>query len=356
MKESALVTERNDLQAEVSRLGLEIDRLKQSSTGIKTDAEKKYRTALKQMQHMERELGMRDDLASRAILEHKIRPKEATHKGEATAVILVSDNHVEEVVDPNKVNGLNKHTPEIAKQRMAEIFERTARLVEKERQDTKIHELIVWLGGDHISSNIHEELMENCAMPPVEAAEFAQNLISSGLTHLKNRLKDIKITAVCSSGNHARITKQVHHSNEAGNSLEWFMFQNLARQHPEIKFIVEKGYHTYLDVYGKKLRFNHGHNVKYGGGVGGLTIPLNKAIKGWNTAVPADLTMVGHFHRYLLDPSSFVANGSSIGYSPYAVAIKADYEAPGQAFFLLHKRYGMVQNTPIRFSDEWASK
>jgi hypothetical protein len=93
-----------------------------------------------------------------------------------------------------------------------------------------------------------------------------------------------------------------------------------------------------LDVFGVRLRFHHGDGIKYGGGVGGITIPVNKAIAQWNRAHYADLDIVGHYHQFF-DGGNFIANGSVIGWSPYSLWIKASFEPPQQAFFLLDSKY-----------------
>jgi len=116
-----------------------------------------------------------------------------------------------------------------------------------------------------------------------------------------------------------------------------------------VKFTLEEAYHTYLTVYGRVLRFHHGHNVRYGGGVGGLTIPTNKAIAQWNTVFRADVDFFGHHHTFTLH-NNFVVNGSLIGYNGYAITIKAPFEKPKQAFLLLDKDRGVSVSIPIQFS------
>jgi hypothetical protein len=79
--------------------------------------------------------------------------------------------------------------------------------------------------------------------------------------------------------------------------------------------------------------------VKFGGGVGGITIPIRKKLAAWNSAIRADLTVMGHFHQ-LMDGGDFVVNGSLIGYNEFAQAIGASPEEARQAFFLVHARGG----------------
>jgi hypothetical protein len=79
--------------------------------------------------------------------------------------------------------------------------------------------------------------------------------------------------------------------------------------------------------------------MNYGGGVGGITIPVNKSIAQWNKAHRVDLDVFGHFHTRF-DGGNFIANGSLIGYNPFSIAIKASFERPSQTFFLVNREYG----------------
>ena len=89
--------------------------------------------------------------------------------------------------------------------------------------------------------------------------------------------------------------------------------------------------------------------MRYGGGVGGISIPLNKAVAQWDKANRADLTLVNHYHQYRYF-GNIICNGSMIGYNAYALSIKADYEPPCQNFFLINKTKGLTVSSPILFS------
>lgn len=105
--------------------------------------------------------------------------------------------------------------------------------------------------------------------------------------------------------------------------------------------MVADGLHLYIDVNGFIIRTHHGHALKYGGGVGGLTIPVNKAIAQWNKARWANHDFFGHFHTYF-PASNFNCNGSLIGYNAYGMSIKADFEKPVQTFSLINHEEKMI--------------
>jgi hypothetical protein len=120
------------------------------------------------------------------------------------------------------------------------------------------------------------------------------------------------------------------------------------RNEPRVEFLVAMGYHSYVELYGKTIRFHHGHAINYGGGVGGITIPVKKAIANWQRGRKADLDCFGHFHQFM-DGGTFIANGSMIGYNAFALQIKAEFEKPKQAFFLWDKTRGKTVTAPILF-------
>jgi hypothetical protein len=308
----------------------------------------KYKTALNNIERLERERDAGLELG--AIEPCIIRPHHGAGTNEATIFVAASDWHVEEEVDPRRINGLNKFNLEIAEERVQTFWQKVVRLTRLLQQDVKIDTAVVALLGDFISGDIHEEVEEVCLLPPTEAVMFALNLIVGGLEFLLNNTR-LKIRLQCHSGNHGRTTKTTRFATENGHSLEYLLYRHLAayfRNEPRVEVEIAEGYHSYVEVYGRTYRFHHGHAVKFGGGVGGLTIPVNKAIDGWNKGRKADLDIFGHFHQQF-DGNTFLANGSLIGYNSFALSIKAPFDVPKQTMWLCDKKRGRTFTMPIFF-------
>lgn len=310
---------------------------------------KKYREALRMIKALERQNRLISGLKS-TVQTAKISPKKGVGTSEATCVWVASDWHVEENVNPEVINGLNKYNMAIAKERAENFFASGLKLTNILARDVEISTIVIALLGDFFSNDIHDELMEINEVEPLHAAIYAQNLIASGIQYILDN-SEYNIVVPCHSGNHGRTTKTTRFATENGHSLEFFMYNFLAdhfRDNKRVKFIIAGGQHSYLDIYGYKIRFLHGHSVKYQGGVGGLTIPVNKAIAQWDTAEKAYLTVMGHFHQFF-DGGSFITNGSMIGYNAYALSIKARFSKPAQALFLIDKKRGKTAVWPILF-------
>jgi hypothetical protein len=323
------------------------DRVGRAKKRENTEFKKKYELVLKQIERLEAE-----QTATLAIVQdhrtHIIHPTKSLGTSEATAIAIASDWHIEEEVRSESVNNKNKYTLDIAKKRADKFFQKIVSLTRKEQQDVTINNLVLALLGDFTSGNIHPELLAICSLPPAKAILEAQGFLQSGIEFLLNNTK-LNLIIPCHVGNHSRITQKVYISSEQGNSLEYGMYHSLKMRfagEPRVRFIIAEGYHSFLDVYDTKIRFHHGHMMKYQGGVGGLTIPVNKAIAQWNKETRVDMDVFGHWHTYM-PLKNFVANGSLIGYNAFAVSIKADYDVPKQAYFLVDKKLGPSIFAPI---------
>lgn len=280
--------------------------------------------------------------------ENKWRRK-STSQGKATAIVVLSDWHVEEVIELDKVNYLNEFNLDIAEKRIERTFQKSLYMLDFARRIAKIDEVVVALLGDFITGYIHEELEEGNSLAPLEACRWVQGQIADGLKFLRKHAK-ANLVVPTAYGNHGRTTKKKRIATAAENSYEFNLYKQLERQFiddPKIAFKVERGYHNNLEVQKRIVRFHHGDALKFGGGIGGITIPVRKALAQWDNSVRADLDVFGHFHQFNASNYRWLCNGSLIGYSPYAVSIKAEYEPPKQGFIVIDRDYGNILTAPL---------
>lgn len=328
---------------------LEADKLVARLTVKAASATAKYTEALKQVESLEKALGVMDALKACGAPQ-AIRPKFGSGTSEAMPWLVASDWHSEERVDPRKINHLNAFSLEIADLRIERFWQASERLVRLLKQDVKVPTVGVALLGDFITGQIHgAENAEANQLLPTEAICWVQDRIVAGLELLLSSYKG-DVLVVCHSGNHSRTTQQNRlNGNENGHSLELLLYVHLLthfRNEKRITINIAEGYHTFQEVYGKTIRFHHGHSLRYGGGRGGLFTPTYDAIDNWNKAKRADLDVFGHFHQ-MRDGGNFLCNGSLIGYNGFAQRIKASYEEPKQTLFLMDKKRGRTCTWPV---------
>lgn len=318
------------------------------------EADKKYNALLEKVEVLEAEKEAITYLAQPNI-SHTIKPISSSSEGEATAVLVASDWHIEEKVTPEAVNGSPGYSLSIARKRAEEFFQVGLHLKDLEAKNTPIPTMVLALLGDFITGNLHNwhGTPGNTTLEPVEAAYEAKGIIKDGIDFLLKE-SDLNLIIPCHAGNHARITaKSPDSEKEMGNSLEYFVYGFLAQEYannPRVKFLISKSYASRLQVYDLVLRFHHGHKIKYGGGIGGLAVPASKYVLRKNTHWQADVDVFGHHHQKQKGPR-FICNGSMIGYNAYASDGAFEYEEPSQTYFLVNKRWKeIIDYRPILFS------
>lgn len=308
----------------------------------------RYKAALAQI---DRERERADAMVGLAGLESK--PATLTNsvkatKHAATMVVLLSDVHCEETVRPETVNGLNEFDLDVCEKRLAEIQGRFFTMLEHERQLTKIDRVVFWLGGDLISGMIHPELAEENSLHPLAAIRWIGERLRGFIDVAADNAKEIVVATSC--GNHGRTTEKLR-TNEADTSYEHHLYLTMraAEKRKNVSWQVGEGHLNYVNLDGFRIRFCHGHAVRFQGGIGGIHVPLNKAIAAWDATERADLTCLGHWHQFSWSRSGrYVSNGSVIGHSAYAVRIKANYEPPCQAAIVIdHGRNEVTKAMPI---------
>lgn len=331
---------------------IEFDKRRKVLQEDKKTTEKKYRELLARNGELERELN-----ASLAIgnginpVHYVFKPK--SQKSESVAVVLASDWHIEENVRAEEIDGFNEYTLDIAKKRAEQFFRTVVRLCGVEGTFSQIDTLVLALLGDFISGNIHLALLEICELSPIDASIEAENILIGGIQYILDNTK-LNLIIPCHVGNHSRITQKVHIATETGNSLETIMYhhmRNYFKDNKRVTFLISPSYLSYLTIWDYTICFQHGHAVKFGGGIGGLTIPLRKAVSQWQKKRNVNLYCLGHWHQFL-DIGEAIVNGSMIGYNGYAQFIKAEPEKPKQAFFIINKRFNdKISVRPILFED-----
>jgi hypothetical protein len=268
---------------------------------------------------------------------------------EATPVVVASDWHVEQSVTFGETNGLNEFNLDVAHARMERFFNASLRLIKLLNQDVHIHTVVVGLLGDFITGQIHGAAnAEKNLLPPTQAIVFAQNHLIGGIQFWLNN-SDYDFLIVCKIGNHSRTTEKSRIGSENGHSYEYLMYlwlQAEFKNEPRVKFLIEDSFNSYVPIYGETFRFNHGHTIRFQGGVGGLFIPAYKKINKWDQARPATRTIIGHHHQ-MLDGGNFHCNGSLIGFDGRTAGEGYSFERPAQTLLLVDKKRGQTCKWPI---------
>lgn len=299
---------------------------------------------------LERDIKLLADVKEYKPSRFEIEAPSHKKRNEATAIVQWSDWHCDEVVDFNTVNGMNEYNKDIAKKRAFKLFENTVKLTDSQRSAVDINNMVLHLGGDAIGGYIHPELQQTNSMSPLQGIFYAKELIVAGIEYLMQHGNIKNLIIVTSRGNHPRLTPKMQFANDYSMNLETFLYWSLAdyfKNDKRIAFKIEQSEIAYLTVYDKVLRFFHGHQIKFSGGVGGLTVPLYKAIYRWNANIKAYYNFMCDKHTYSNPTPDCQVNGSLKGYDAFAVSFGFSFQPPLQSFTLLDSKRGITIKAPI---------
>ena len=328
-----------------------VARLAEETKNARVTREHKDLTA--EVARLRQVVDARDAFANSKPLKPIVRREKASGLREATAIALASDWHVEERVLSTDTPTGNVYNLDIASFRIERFFQGVAAMVKKERGAFKIRDLQLWYGGDLVSGHIHDENVETSALAPVAACLWLQPQLEAGIHFLLEELQLDNLQLVCSYGNHGRDTKKPRRATGAHHSYEWNLYKQLERNFAKDKRVsvdASPSGHQYTQVYDFTSHYHHGDEISYGGGIGGITIPINKAVAQWDKVRRSNFHNFGHFHQYL-NMGNIANNGSMIGFNGYAMSIKASPEPPQQAFYLIDSKRGKTCCSPIWVGD-----
>ena len=268
---------------------------------------------------------------------------------EAVPIIQYSDWHVEERIEKRTTQGKNEFNPDIAKQRVINLSNNTLKLIRKERQDVTIKKLVVCLGGDFINNYLHEHDVQMNFMSPIEAAIFAKELLVMSLKMIAQDAEVDKIIIMCIRGNHGRLTRRMQTSNDYKMNLEAVLYYMLKNELTDdiYEWHIPDSELGYIKIFDKLIRSFHGHQVKFQGGVGDLSIPINKLVMKWDKTDKADWNLMHHYHSFWTPTRNTSLNGSLCGWNSYALSLGLQYEPALQTFHLLDQKRSFTVRTPI---------
>lgn len=271
----------------------------------------------------------------------------------ATPVLMLSDLHLDEVVDLQEMDGMNAYDRAIAERRLHRIVEGMVKLLKRYVSGVEFDGVFIALLGDIITGVIHDELARTNEAPPAASIAHWVPVLASALVWLADEL-DVPIHVAPVDGNHDRFYGKTPSKQRAESSLAWIIYNWLAdhlRDDPRITFSITVSNEQLASVYDTTLLLSHGDSFRSSGGVGGLYPSMLKWLLRRHdlyttTKRDFDYALIGHWHQTLWGPDFFV-NGSLKGYDQYAKSAGFGFEIPQQQLFIVTPERGVVQRLSV---------
>lgn len=274
----------------------------------------------------------------------------------ATPVLMLSDLHLDEVVDSEEMDGMNAYDRTIALRRFERTINHTVDFLKSHVAGVHFDGIVCALLGDILTGNIHEELAKTNVSPVPASIVYWVPQIASGLRYLADEFGSVYVPTV--DGNHDRSTKRIQYKNRVEESYAWIIYNWLAdtlKDDSRIQFGISTSPEQLISIYNMRLLLAHGDGASGGQGIGGIWPPIMRWVHKKqgvysSTGRPFDLCLMGHWHQ-LTFGSSFFINGSLKGYDEYARGNGFAFERPQQALFLVTPEHGITMRTSIFAED-----
>ena len=301
------------------------------------------------------------------IAEHPIRNpnwllKPHVMKDMGTPILFLSDLHWGERVEASEINGINSYDTPIAKKRLRRCFERSSGLIQSTPGYMPKRGLVILLGGDMVSGDIHDELRETNDAPPTVALLDLAGELSNNIGELLDKNIVDRIHIECVTGNHGRSTIKPRAKRRVFSNYDWLLYKILQREfshNSKITINVPSGPDALFNVGGWPCLLTHGDmmGVKGGDGIIGILGPVARGdFKMRNQSSQEGKTyntlFLGHYHQSICIPQKLIVNGSLPGPNEYSRnMLRAMPEAPSQTLIHLHGHYGITDYKRVFVED-----
>jgi hypothetical protein len=284
------------------------------------------------------------------------KPKGGSH---ATLMLLQSDQHFDEVVNPAEMDGLNAYNREIATARLERWARNVVRLARDYLAGLTYDGVVLMLGGDAFSGVIHDELRETNADVLFGSLLYWLEQEAAAVSLLCDEFGKVHVVAV--PGNHGRQTRKPRAKLRARDNLDWLFAKLLEREfrsNTRVTFHVPEAADAWFQVYGRGHLLTHGDQVTGGHGIGGIWPPImrmraRKAEVHMTTGRPFDTLWMGHWHQLIPTPG-LIINGTLKGWDEYAKLNNFSPEPPQQAMAVVTPEHGIAWQAPVFCADRSA--
>lgn len=280
----------------------------------------------------------------------------------ATLVVMLSDTHFDEVVNPDEMEGLNAYNREIAVMRLERWTQNVIKLARHYLSGVNYDGVVVILGGDIFTGDIHEELSITNEDTMIGSLLYWSEQLSAAIDLLAKEFKKCHVVSVV--GNHGRTTRKPRMKQRVRTNFDWLLAKMVERhffKDKRVSFTIPESADALIQIYEHGHLVTHGDQVSGGGGIGGIYPPImrmraRKHQRYMATGKSFQTLWLGHWHQYLSTPSMIV-NGSLKGFDEYALLMGFGFEQPQQALAIVTPEKNITFQAPVfcldRKKEKW---
>ncbi len=270
-----------------------------------------------------------------------------------TLVLMLSDNHCDQVVTPEEVDGLEDYDFPTSVRRHEVLVEELLEWTQNSLQNFSFRKLVIFGLGDYTSGEINGHVNRSYFGDQFTNDLAIAQLFSQVFRELSAYFEEVEIVSI--TGNHGRLTTKVEFTKEAVAANHDTLIMKIAEVHLQncgnIKFEFPSGLSTVKDVEGWNFFLHHGHGKK------GSSETWARAKRKSQTIVPLHRGAVhyfcsGHFHTegqvQVSGGATMLGNGAFLACDQYSYQNIDEAGEPSQTIFGVHAKNGVTWRLPIK--------
>lgn len=268
------------------------------------------------------------------------------------ASLVVTDQHYEESVSREEMEGMAEYNPRIAQERMNQTTQKALSITSILRDSSQIDELQVWSLGDWFCGKIHpQEEAWGVSMPMPVAVPTVAISFAKMVTELAAHFKRVKITGVC--GNHGRETKKVVTKMTADRNWDMSVYliaREITKQLPNVEWNIPHSIMTVVDAMGHGCLLTHSGEVNMNNRTPYYpienTLDLEKRTRS-GTGNDFEYAFMGHWHHEAVLAGYIFLNPCMIGPNQFSRYKLHRPSKPQQKIYFWDEQHGPAWAVPI---------
>lgn len=328
------------------------------SLALERGAAARVRTLNDELVDLEKRLDFVFDLKNEPIVRPKWaapRKRETAYRG--TVTLMLSDLHLDEVVNPDEIEGVNAYDRAIAEMRLQKVLDHLDKMTEMSLDGLNIDGCELILGGDLVTGALHD-LAETNEDTVIGTCVYWIGPLAEVVWRLRERFGNVVVRNFV--GNHGRNTRKPRTKLRVRDNFDWLLAKMLEREFAgidEVQFDIPESADVRHELYNTKFLGTHGDQFRGGNGIAGIFSAVMHGQKkkllrtsGMPEIDSFDVLYHGHFHQHYCG-MGLIGNGSTKGYDEYAYVNNFSYEPPSQTMWVTTPEHGVSWVIPLFCQD-----
>ena len=290
--------------------------------------------------------------------QYRMDCKTKYHKDE-DVVMHLSDQHFDEIIEPEQVQGLEEFNFPIAMRRAENYVHRTLEITQQTLSNYQFKNLWLLCYGDGSNGEIHNGVSRSAYRNQFRNCFAIGQVTALMIRDLAPYFQNVHV--ICVPGNHGRTTLKKDF-NTPRDSWDYMIAETarmLCGNLTNVDFQIPNAYAVNVDINGHVFAIEHGDDVKSWNSIPYYGLERkSRRLAALNAAqqLKIDYFVFGHFHNpsmlAQMGNSETIINGAWKATDPYTLATYGSFVEPSQWVHGIHPKQGITWRFKVKLRSD----